>query len=119
MLARFLLILFRRQHCQVNDAGILALAGSVARRLQIRLSIVVLEAQGLLGPAAFGTLRPTIVMPAGFGTAFTPAQQEAMLAHELAHLAANDPGWHLLAIWSHRSRGGIRWPGGYGGTCGR
>jgi hypothetical protein len=68
---------------------------------------MVLEAQGLLGPTAFGTLRPTIVLPAGFGTAFTPAQQEAMLAHELAHLAANDPGWHLLAdlvtsvLWWH------------------
>src|SRR5262249_6650548 len=44
---------------------------------------------------------------AGFGEDFTAAEQEAMLAHELGHLAGRDPAWHLLAdlvtaaLWWH------------------
>jgi type II secretory pathway component GspD/PulD (secretin) len=60
---------------------------------------------GLSGPIAFGTFQPTIGLPERFD--FNPAQREAMLAHELAHLAAHDPLWHLLvdtvsaALWWH------------------
>jgi hypothetical protein len=48
-------------------------------------------------PVAFGIWRPTIVLPAGFWDRFGREEQEAMLAHELAHLAARDPLWQLLA----------------------
>jgi hypothetical protein len=32
-----------------------------------------------------------------FAEHFTEAQQDAMLAHEVVHLAAHDPFWHALA----------------------
>lgn len=51
----------------------------------------------LRGPVAFGIRRPTLVLPADFAERFSAAQQEAMLAHELAHLAERDPLWRTLA----------------------
>lgn len=52
--------------------------------------------QGLRGPAAFGILRPTVAVPEDFEERFSAVQQEAMLAHELGHLAQRDPVWLLL-----------------------
>src|SRR6185503_14478821 len=52
---------------------------------------------GLPGPIAFGIFHPGISLPPNFSEKFSIAQQEAMLAHELAHLAAGDPLWQLLA----------------------
>jgi beta-lactamase regulating signal transducer with metallopeptidase domain len=67
----------------------------------------VLEAAGLASPIAFGLFRPAVGLPHRFGQTFTPEQQDVMLAHELAHLAARDPFWRLLAdlvsaaLWWH------------------
>jgi len=51
----------------------------------------------LRGPVAFGWWRPTVALPRGFSRRFTSEQREAMLAHELAHLAGRDPLWLALA----------------------
>jgi hypothetical protein len=51
----------------------------------------------LRGPMAFGWWRPTVVVPADFSLRFTTEQREAMVAHELAHLAGRDPLWLGLA----------------------
>jgi Zn-dependent protease with chaperone function len=53
----------------------------------------VVEWPGLYSPIAFGSVRPTIAVPEGFTECFDPGEQETMLAHELAHLAAGDPFW--------------------------
>jgi beta-lactamase regulating signal transducer with metallopeptidase domain len=105
--ARMLLTLLRRRQAPVTDPGVLALARDVAGRLGYRRRVRIVEARGLVSSAAFGILRPTLVLSAGFVRDFTPAQQEAMLAHELAHLAAHDPAWHFIAqfvtaiLWWH------------------
>ncbi len=58
-------------------------------------------------PIAFGVWRPTIGLPSDFERRFTRPQRRAVLAHELAHLAAGDPLWRLLAdglaaaLWWH------------------
>lgn len=52
---------------------------------------------GLRGPVAFGWMRPTVALPADFGSRFNAGQRETMLAHELAHLAARDPFWLFVA----------------------
>lgn len=106
-LARGLLLAFRRRHRPVADEGLTALVPRVAERLGLRRRVVLLEADGLVGPVAFGILRPTVAVPARFAATFTPAQQEVILAHELTHLAAGDPAWHLFAevvtaaLWWH------------------
>ncbi len=51
---------------------------------------------GLPGPVAFGVIRPTIAIPADFEERFSQQEREAMLAHELGHLAGRDPTWFLL-----------------------
>jgi beta-lactamase regulating signal transducer with metallopeptidase domain len=95
--ARVLLVAFRRRHRPAADEALLERVGAVAGRVGMRRRVVVLEADGLVGPVAFGVWRPTVALPARFAKTFTPAQQEVILAHELTHLAAGDPGWHLLA----------------------
>lgn len=74
--------------------------------------------EGLLGPVAFGVLRPTVAVPADFEERFSQQEREAMLAHELGHLAGRDPAWFLLVdllcamAWWHPalwwSRRGLR-----------
>ena len=38
------------------------------------------------------------MLPEGFDADFSRQQQEAILAHELAHLASKDPSWHSAAL---------------------
>lgn len=78
------------------DAGLLERVEHLRRRMGLR-RVRVLAWPGLRSPIAFGTLRPTIALPADFAERFSHEAQEAMLAHELAHLAAGDPFWLALA----------------------
>ena len=55
------------------------------------------ELSKLPGPIAFGIFRLTIGLPPGFHRNFNIPQQDAMIAHELAHLAVHDPAWGVLA----------------------
>ncbi len=86
----------------VSDHGLVSSAATetVVERLrrQLRLGTVRVQAwPQLRGPVAFGIFRPTVAVPADFAERFTPVQREAMLAHELAHLANRDPLWLLVA----------------------
>lgn len=91
----------------VHDEALLARVDAVARRLGLSQQVCVAEVRRLIGPIAHGILRPGISLPEGFASRFSTEQQDAMLAHELAHLAARDPLWHTLAditmslIWWH------------------
>jgi len=80
---------------------------SLAGRLNIRRRVRVVCLPRLAGPVAFGMVRPSIGLPADFWTAHSAIEQDAMLSHELAHLAARDPLWLALAnglaalLWWH------------------
>src|SRR5437867_3584695 len=73
----------------------------------LRRPIHLFESSRLLGPVAAGVLRPAIGLPPQFAGEHSPEQQEVMLAHEVAHLAAKDPFWSRLAdvlaalLWWH------------------
>src|SRR6185436_11153243 len=73
---------------------------ALARFFGIKRRIHLMESSRLAGPIVFGVFRPVIGLPTDFARRFTPAQQEAMLAHELAHVAAYDPVWYLQANWA-------------------
>jgi type II secretory pathway component GspD/PulD (secretin) len=79
----------------------------LARRLGLSRRVRLVECSRLAGPVAFGVLHPTVGLPPDFWTAHTESEQEAMLAHELAHLARQDPLWHTAAdvvaacLWWH------------------
>jgi beta-lactamase regulating signal transducer with metallopeptidase domain len=95
--ARLLLGGFRRRCHEVRDAALLGRVQRLAARLGLRRPVRVLAAERLAAPVVFGSFRPAIALPTGFARDFDAGQQEAVLAHELAHLAAGDPGWHFLA----------------------
>ncbi|HEY6360676.1 MAG TPA: M56 family metallopeptidase, partial [Vicinamibacterales bacterium] len=67
-----------------------AAADRMASRLGLRSTIHVVESSLVDAPAALGWLRPVILLPlAGFAS-LTPAQVEAILAHELIHIRRHD-----------------------------
>ncbi len=80
---------------------------NLAARLGLHHRVRLIELAALDSPIAFGWLRPSVGLPAGFWTAYSRCEQDAMLAHELAHLAARDPLWQMLAdtvsvvLWWH------------------
>jgi beta-lactamase regulating signal transducer with metallopeptidase domain len=54
------------------------------RRVQLFIS------SHVSGPMTLGALKPIVLVPAGFLTALPPAQVEAILLHELAHIRRHD-----------------------------
>jgi len=69
----------------------------------------------LRSPVAFGIFHPAVAIPPDFVNRFSSAERKAMLAHEMAHLAGQDPlwlamsdailalaWWHPLAWWARR-----------------
>lgn len=91
---------------RVGDSALVHRAQQWATQLGVR-SLRLIEVEGLAGPVAFGVMRPTVGLPRGFSDDFNPQQQEAMLAHELAHHAVRDPMWYAFAdavcalLWWH------------------
>ncbi len=69
-------------------------------QLKSRLSVsppVRLLVSGLLqAPAAIGWLRPIVLVPAGALAGLPPAQMEALLVHELAHVRRHDYLIHMV-----------------------
>ena len=49
---------------------------------------------GIAGPVLAGVVRPTLLLPAGSTGDMSPAEINAVLAHELAHLRRHDPVVH-------------------------
>ncbi|NOZ93296.1 MAG: M56 family metallopeptidase, partial [Acidobacteria bacterium] len=74
---------------------IAGLTAAWRRRLGIRRPVRVVLAEGHTTPFTMGLLRPAIVLPAG-AAAWSPARLEAVLAHELGHVARLDILWLRL-----------------------
>ena len=70
---------------------------TVARRLGVKSRIDLRISHRLTTPAAYGLMRLTVGLPEGFESENSVERQDALLAHELAHLRAADPWWHLGA----------------------
>lgn len=70
---------------------------ALGRRAGLRRRVRLSRLAGLGSPLAVGLRRPEIVVPERALRELTPAQQEAMLAHELAHHARRDACWQAAA----------------------
>lgn len=98
---------FLRQCMEVADDGLRARVKRLAGRLRLGRPVRLLAHARLAGPAAFGLWRPTLLLPTTFAREAPPARQEAILAHELAHLAGHDSLWLGLSglacavLWWH------------------
>jgi beta-lactamase regulating signal transducer with metallopeptidase domain len=64
--------------------------GRLANRIGLRKAIRVVESTFIDTPAVVGWLKPVIVLPVAAITCLSPAQIEAILAHELAHIRRHD-----------------------------
>jgi beta-lactamase regulating signal transducer with metallopeptidase domain len=107
LLARSLFAVFQWRCRRVVDASLAEYVETLARQLKLGRPVCLIESPRLNGPIVFGIFRPTIALPVGFAGSFETVQQKVILAHELAHVAARDPVWHLLAdlvsaaVWWH------------------
>lgn len=66
------------------------LCTDLAKKLKIRQKIVLFESSGIGEPLTIGFWRPVILFPIGMLTQLSPAQVEALLLHELAHIRRYD-----------------------------
>lgn len=62
----------------------------ISRDIELRMS------EMALSPLTFGTIKPVILLPAALIFHLSPAQLEAIIAHELAHVKRNDYLINLL-----------------------
>ncbi|MDB6024274.1 MAG: Regulatory sensor-transducer, BlaR1/MecR1 family [Verrucomicrobiales bacterium] len=97
LFSQALLFGFRFRRESPEDDAAVDSANRLASRLGLTHHIAVRQSPALRSPIAFGIFRKTIVLPEHFSKTFNPVQREAVLAHELAHLAFNDPAWYLVA----------------------
>jgi beta-lactamase regulating signal transducer with metallopeptidase domain len=111
-LGRMILVFLGLRGRAFADAELLGRVDSLARNLDFSRRVRIIESPRLASPIAFGLIRPTIGLPLDFCGRFSAVKQEAMLTHELAHLAAHDPFWSFVAdlvasiFWWHL---GIWW----------
>jgi beta-lactamase regulating signal transducer with metallopeptidase domain len=92
---------FRRllRAAEPADAGTLAVARTVAGRVGLRRLPGVSVVDGTLSPLVWATVgRPRVLLPRRLWAALTADQREAVLAHELAHLARGDHWVRRLEI---------------------
>jgi bla regulator protein BlaR1 len=69
---------------RIRDA---ARSGSL---LQLEIPMRAISSPMLVEPAVFGILRPVLLLPEGIFDRLTPAQLEAIVAHELCHVRRRD-----------------------------
>jgi beta-lactamase regulating signal transducer with metallopeptidase domain len=94
---------------------------SLARRLGVTRPVRLLVTGSPLGPAAFGVLRPTVLLPAPLLRGLGPDQLDLVLAHELVHIRRGDVlaghlqllarllwWFHPLAWWAGREASRLR-----------
>jgi beta-lactamase regulating signal transducer with metallopeptidase domain len=105
--AQGLLLALRLRRERIADSSLRDRVEYVANRVGLRRNVSLFRMPKAISPMAFGILRPSIGLPPEFEAKFSVTEQEAVLAHELAHLAAMDPLWFLLAdfasalLWWH------------------
>jgi beta-lactamase regulating signal transducer with metallopeptidase domain len=80
----------RKHKVSIVDKGWQRKIDQFANRLGINRAISLLESEIVRMPVIIGHLKPIILMPIGLLSNLPPAQLEAVLLHELAHIRRND-----------------------------
>src|SRR4029079_3539263 len=71
-------------------------AREIARRLELRQGVAILESAAVSVPTLVGYLRPIVLLPASALSGLTPLQLQAIIAHELGHVRRDDYLINLL-----------------------
>jgi beta-lactamase regulating signal transducer with metallopeptidase domain len=87
---------------QVTQTGVCLAMNHLRQRFGIRRRVALLQSDEVAGPMTAGVLRPFILLPND-----TPwndvAKREALLAHELVHVARLDAFWNLVILLIERA----------------
>ena len=107
-----------RRSGQPNDRNLSASVSALAQRLGVRRGVRVFVTTRPFGPAVFGVIRPTLVVPGPLLSALSHDQIEPILAHELIHIRRGDIAaglaqmlaqivcwFHPLVWWANRAAG--------------
>lgn len=88
---------------RLRTRGVQALSGNwqekileLSAKLGVSSAVQVLESTAVHAPIALGWLKPLVLLPLGFVNQLPIAEVEAVLAHELAHIARRDWVFNLL-----------------------
>ncbi len=85
----------------VHEGEMATLLRDLRREAGVSRNIVLTASHSISSPVALG--RREICLPAAAMSELDPAQQRAMLAHELAHLVRRDPQWLAFACLMERA----------------
>jgi len=96
MMAAWLLIQRMRRSATIAAEELAEAARVVASRLGIVRPVQILQSVLVSVPTAVGAIRPAILWPASLASGLSPAQIEAVIAHELAHIRRFDYFVNLL-----------------------
>lgn len=72
----------------------------IAQKIGITRSIQLVETSAVFVPATVGHWRPFIFLPEGLSATLSMRELEAILAHELAHIARHDYLWQWIQQWA-------------------
>ncbi len=72
------------------------LLDDLAAQIPVKRTVQLLESALVKVPMVIGHFKPVILLPIGAVNGLSPAEVEAILAHELAHIARQDYLLHLL-----------------------
>lgn len=95
-----------QSHCVVDNDWNLRLS-AWKERLSIRRAVELRMSQSVSTPVVAGWFRPHILLPDKLAAHLEADHRDAVLAHELTHVARGDYGWQLLqrvvqcALWFH------------------
>lgn len=80
----------------VTDFQLEKVVYRIAGKMGIKPNVQLRTTSSGVSPFTFGTFKPIILLPAGLLLQLSPAQLEAIIAHELAHVKRNDYLVNLL-----------------------
>ncbi|MAT16170.1 MAG: hypothetical protein CMJ46_12980 [Planctomyces sp.] len=85
-----------RQATPLRDGPLVEVFQRLAEQSGIRKRVDLFQLNEISEPAASGWWSWSILLPVGIEDEISPAELEAVLAHELAHLVRHDVGWLWL-----------------------
>jgi uncharacterized protein (TIGR03435 family) len=75
---------------RVRDYRQIRGAVRASRHVQLSVPVEVRSSPGVLEPGVFGLFRPVLLLPADITKRLTPAQFDAVVAHEICHIRRRD-----------------------------
>ncbi len=90
---------FRLHAEPIEDMPLTHVVARIAKLLGVRRHVAVLTSDDVEGPVTAGILAPFILMPSDLSNhenSLATAERDAMLAHELVHIARADALWNLV-----------------------